>query len=239
MKMMCDVTETFLNARQKEDESVNDCTNRFKFHKKSMKFTLKGPLMILKIIEEDSDFDENDQSNFEEVTSRQFDRFAAYCVIENADREKHESFINELKSQRALGNDQFSKKYKEAVKVLSDSKTDQSYFDKKKKKKQEANKVNNDFSNRSEEREDENKIMTFANTKGSCHCCEKKGHLSTSCRQRDTLSREQWAIDKASLTSNLHVSQDTSSSQSFKPKPSLMQLSDQESVKFEMTESKA
>ena len=90
-----------------------------------------------------------------------------------------------------MSNDQFSKKYKEAVKVLLDLKTDQSYFDKKKKKKQKANKANNDFNNRSEERENENKTMIFANTKGSCYCCEKKEHSLTSCQQRDTLSREQ------------------------------------------------
>ena len=87
-----------------------------------------------------------------------------------------------------MSDDQFSKKHKKAVKVLSDSKTDQSHFDEKKKKKQEAN---NDANNRSEKREDENKTMTFANTEGSCHCCEKKEHLSTSCQQRETLLREQ------------------------------------------------
>ena len=110
---------------------------------------------------------------------RQFDRFAAHCVIKNADRKKCESFINESKSQRALSNDQFLKKCKEAVKVLSDLKTDQSHFDEKKKKKQEANKANNDANDRSEEREDENETMTLVNAKGSCHCCEKKEHLST------------------------------------------------------------
>ena len=183
--------KTFFNTRQKEDESVNDYTNRFKSHEKLMKFTLKGSLMIFEIIKEDSDFDEDDQSNFEEMTTRQFDRFAAHCVIKNADREKHESFVNELKSQRALSDDQFLKECEEAVKVSSDLKINQSYFDKKKKKKQEANKANNDFNDESEERENENEIMTFVNTEGSCHCCEKKEHLSTSCRQRDALLREQ------------------------------------------------
>ena len=93
-----------------------------------------------------------------------------------------------------MSDDQFFKKCEEAVKVSSDSKTDQSCFDEKKKKKQKANKASddaNDNNNESEERENENKMMTFANTKGSCHCCEKKEHSSTSCRQRDTLSREQ------------------------------------------------
>ena len=121
----------------------------------------------------------------------QFDRFAAHCVIENANREKCESFIDESKSQRASSNDQFFEKCKEAVKVLSDLKTDQSHFDEKKKKKQKANEANDDANDRSEKREDENETMTFANTKGSCHCCEKKEHLLTSCRQRETLSREQ------------------------------------------------
>ena len=95
---MCDVTETFLDTEQKEDESANDHTNEFKFCEKSMKFTLKGSLMISETIKEDSDYDESDQSNFEEITNRQFDRFAAHCVIKNADEGKYESFINELKS---------------------------------------------------------------------------------------------------------------------------------------------
>ena len=112
-------------------------------------------------------------------------------LIENANREKCESFINESKSQRALSNDQFLKKCKEAVKVLSNLKTDQSHFDEKKKKKQKANEANDDANDRSEKREDENETMTFANMKGSCHCCEKKKHLSTSCQQKETLLREQ------------------------------------------------
>ena len=69
MKITCDVTKTFLDIGQKENESVNDHTNRFKFHEELMKFTLKGPSMIFKIIEKDSDFDEDNQSNFEEMTS--------------------------------------------------------------------------------------------------------------------------------------------------------------------------
>ena len=39
--------------------------------------------------------------------------------------------------------------------------------------------------------------MLFAMLEGKCYCCGKTGHKSPTCRLKDKIAKEDWAINKA------------------------------------------
>jgi hypothetical protein len=47
--------------------------------------------------------------------------------------------------------------------------------------------------------------MSFAMLEGKCYCCGKSGHKSTTCRLKDSITKENWAIKKAKTKEQSHV----------------------------------
>jgi hypothetical protein len=61
--------------------------------------------------------------------------------------------------------------------------------------------------------------MSFAMLEGKCHCCGKAGHKSPTCRLKESIQKENWAINKAKAKEQSHINtentkQQTSSSTS-------------------------
>ena len=45
-------------------------------------------------------------------------------------------------------------------------------------------------------KEDEKLSLSFAQLEGCCYCCGKPGHLSSHCRKRDKIPKEEWHVNK-------------------------------------------
>jgi hypothetical protein len=54
--------------------------------------------------------------------------------------------------------------------------------------------------------------MSFAMLEGKCYCCGKVGHKSPSCRLKDKIPKEEWAINKAKNTKQSHVNSESKNS---------------------------
>ena len=50
-----------------------------------------------------------------------------------------------------------------------------------------------------ETKEDEPVVLSFAQLEGKCYCCGKPGHKSPQCYKKDTIPKEEWAINKTQL----------------------------------------
>ena len=117
------------------------------------------------------------------------EKLFAYTYLENADQEKYGSILKNLLSQKSLGNDQYPQTIVEANNVLSNH-----TFDNPRKKNNNQKNKNKD----EDTKEDDNApTLTFVQMEGKCYCCGKPGHYSNKCRKKDSLSREEWAINKA------------------------------------------
>ena len=212
MAIIADAIRTFINTKQKENETLNNYTKRFKTSKEIMEAQIGGPLILKKFIktmpeykmDEESLVDQDDTTNETTNIITKYSKKAAnilyaYIYIENADHEKYGSVLNTLNQQKSFGNDQFPKTIIEASEVLSDH----NY---------EKNKARNNLHRqiKQEQIKDENNedfvtpTLSFAQIEVRCFCCGKKGHRSNQCKLRDTIPRDKWAIakTKAQFTRN-------------------------------------
>jgi hypothetical protein len=55
--------------------------------------------------------------------------------------------------------------------------------------------------------------MSFAMLEGKCFCCRKARHKSPTCQSKDTIPKEEWAINKAKAKKS-HVNADNQKSSS-------------------------
>ena len=117
-----------------------------------------------------------------------FDQACAYCFIDEADKDKYSSFMQQLKSQFGLHNDQCPTTLPDALDALSAHQWDPAYKEKQKQKKanQKANGKNNN--------ENKPNGSQFAQKKGNklmCFCCGKEDHSSKECTLQDTIPRSE------------------------------------------------
>ena len=118
-------------------------------------------------------------------------------------RDRYGTILNNLNSQKSLGNDQFPWTIVETNNVLSNHK-----FDITKKKEHPHHPKANP--NKSKEKDEESTPLSFAQMEGGCYCCGKPGHKSPDCRSKDKTPKDEWAINKAQQ--HAQSSSDTGSS---------------------------
>jgi hypothetical protein len=53
--------------------------------------------------------------------------------------------------------------------------------------------------------------MSFATIEGKCYCCGKGGHKSPACRMKDKIPKDEWAINKAKVSEQSHVTTEVKS----------------------------
>jgi hypothetical protein len=71
-------------------------------------------------------------------------------------------------------------------------------------------------SNNSEKvaKDEEKPEMSFAMLEGTCCCYGKAKHKSPTCQSKDTIPKEEWAINKAKAKEQSHVNADNQESTS-------------------------
>ena len=125
-----------------------------------------------------------------------FDKWMTYLLLKNHDQTKYGGLINGLALQYVMGHKQYPADVTAATDVLSNYKWDPSYKEKLEKLKKQ---------NMKSKRDDDDTIstlststeMSFAQGELTCYCCGKKGHIAPKCPKKNTISKNEWAINKA------------------------------------------
>jgi hypothetical protein len=127
-------SEQYLLARQKEGESLQDYTRQFKMSTEILEFHLGGPIILGKYVKTSMNgYDAIDFDKTNMMIQQASERMFAFLYLENLDQDKYGSILQNLNSQKSLGNDQYLRTIVKTNNVLSNHK-----FDINKVRKQEA-----------------------------------------------------------------------------------------------------
>ena len=141
MSIIADAFRAAFSSRQKETESLQDYTRRFKTSMEILESHLGVPLILEKYVKTMEGYDETDSMKTNKLIKQASEGLFAYLYLENSDQAKYGTIIHNLNSQKSLGNDQYPRTIVETNNVLSNHKSDVS-------KKQDYNKNTNKPANK-------------------------------------------------------------------------------------------
>lgn len=201
LSIIAEAIRNFVNLKQRDDESLIDYTARFKSARDIMVAQIGGPITLHKYVLTMPNYNAADVSNILELEAEAFGQLTSLIYIENSNQSKYGSFNSGLSNQYRLGNNQYPNDIVTANSVLSNHKFDQTYWDNKKKRSENAKRSNQKSNTNDNEKNNNGKDskqmpeMTFAQMEGHCFCCGKKGHKSPQCRNKNK-PKSEWAINK-------------------------------------------
>ncbi|KAI2506113.1 Reverse transcriptase (RNA-dependent DNA polymerase) [Fragilaria crotonensis] len=209
MSIVLDALRTLLGTKQKEGESLQDFTKRFRVARDVLKSHIGGPIILTKIVEAMEGYAEADDDKREKMHEQAFNQFLAFLYLDNADKAKYGSILTGLNTQQSLGNDQYPKSITESNNVLSNHKFD-TMPNKSSGKKNNSTDGNKGKDKKDDDKDEDEVNLSFAQLEGKCYCCGKAGHKSPSCRDKGK-PKEEWAINKAQSHAQTTASSDASS----------------------------
>ncbi|KAI2510062.1 Reverse transcriptase (RNA-dependent DNA polymerase) [Fragilaria crotonensis] len=209
MSIVLDALRTLLSTKQKEGESLQDFTKRFRVARDVLKSHVGGPIILTKIVEAMEGYAEADDDKREKIHEQAFNQFLAFLYLDNADKAKYGSILTGLNTQQSLGNDQYPKSITESNNVLSNHKFD-TMPNKSSGKKNNSTDGNKGKDKKDDDKDEDEVNLSFAQLEGKCYCCGKAGHKSPSCRDKGK-PKEEWAINKAQSHAQTTASSDASS----------------------------
>ena len=195
MSIIYDAITTLFGTKQKENESLQDYTKRFRVSRDVLESHMGGPIILTKVIEAMPGYDESIVSTRDKCRKDTYERFLAYMYLSNADKAKYGSILQGLNTQQSLHNDQYPKTVVDANNVLSNHKFD-NYKSQARPSRKDKDKSDKNSNDDKEDKEEQEVPMSFAQLEGRCYCCGKPGHRSPDCREKDKIPREEWAINK-------------------------------------------
>jgi hypothetical protein len=193
MSIINDALKTLINTKQKENESLQEYTKRFKVAQDVLQSHIGGPIILTKVVQGMDEYTASttDPNKLTELNKSAFSRYLAYLYLENSDQTKYGSLLIGLNTQQSLGNNQYPKTITEANNVLSNHKFDSTTTAKKfEKTDKEKDRV------LIEKPKDEELVLSFSPIEGKCYCCGKGGHRLPQCKLKNR-PKEEWAINKA------------------------------------------
>ena len=195
MSIILDAMRTVLGTKQRDGESLQDYTKRFRVARDVLKSHIGGPIIMTKLVEAIPGYDKGDEEQCLKMQEQTYNQFLAYLYLDNADKSKYGSILTGFNTQQSLGNNQYPKTITESNNVLSNHRFDVGVktASGKGKGQTESSKGNKEKESKDDE-EDVN--LSFAQMEGKCYCCGKAGHKSPSCRDK-AKPKEEWAINKA------------------------------------------
>jgi hypothetical protein len=127
----------------------------------------------------------------------------AFLDLDRADKSKYGQFLESLKVQNSLGNDQNPEAVDEAHSILCVQKI-KSNYKQRSEKQGETSRAVHDKSYKSEDDGSRKSFGQRYKHTMTCYCCGKKGHAAPECRDKDKIPRKKWFLNRA--MSNLQES---------------------------------
>ena len=194
MSVILDSLLTLLTTRQKENESLQDYTKRFRVTREVYESHSGGPLILRRPLLENKAYKEYpinmpEHENNKLMEQQASEQLLAYAYLAHADQAKYGSILNGLITQQSLRNEQYPRNVTEANNVLSNHK-----FDITRSTNKNQNKNSNDQTKREPGQEKIN--LSFSQIEGRCFCCGKTGHKSPQCRFKDK-PKSEWHFNKS------------------------------------------
>ena len=124
MAIVYDALRTMINLRQRENETLQEYTKRFKTSQEVMESHLGGCIELPKFMAQMKEYDSKDPEKIEKCKVKAYHQLMGYMYMENADKAKYGTSLNGLQTQMSLGNNQYPKTLQEANNVLSNHKAD-------------------------------------------------------------------------------------------------------------------
>jgi hypothetical protein len=124
MAIMFESLRTLFTLKQKEGESLQDYTKRFKTSRDVLRSHIGGPIILSKYMKTMKDYDEKNAAKVEECKEQAYQQLLAYIYLDNSDKAKYGTLINGLQTQQSLKNNQYPKTVTEANNVLNNHRFD-------------------------------------------------------------------------------------------------------------------
>ena len=172
MSIITDSFRAVFTAKQRDGESLQDYTRRFKTSTEILESHLGGPIILEKYVKTLDKYDATNIAKTGEMIKRASEQLFAFLYLENSDQDKYGSILRNLNSQKSLGNDQYPRTIVETNNVLSNHKFDVTKGKKHDHKNTKPNKHKEDKA------EEDATPLSFAQMEGKCYCCGKPGHKS-------------------------------------------------------------
>lgn len=201
MSILLDSLRGVLNLKQKDGESLQDYTKRFKTARDVLVSHIGGPIVFTKYVSNMPGYDKNDSEKSSSCVKKAWDQFLAFTYLDNSDKAKYGTLLTGLQTQQSLKNNQYPKSITEANNVLSNHRFDIASNMGKGKSDRSQKENEKELSTQKEEAPE----MSFAMLEGKCYCCGKPNHKSPECRMKDKIPKEEWAINKAKSKEQSHA----------------------------------
>ena len=144
MAIIADAMRTYLNTKQKESQSLQDYTRRFKTSKEIMESHIGGPIILSKYIELTEEYKNDVQSHLNDFKNeiiasqepKSFEtkclrktasKFYAYAYLDNSDKSKYKSILKISTNRILLKIINIQKNITEANNILNNHKFDRCY----------------------------------------------------------------------------------------------------------------
>eukprot|EP00957_Ditylum_brightwellii_P208487 15357692-Ditylum_brightwellii.AAC.1 len=114
-----DAFRASFNAKQKENESLQDYTRMFKTSKDILESHLGDPILLEKFVATMDGYDAKNEDSVVLYSRKVSEQLFAYIYLENSDQLKYGTILKGLNKQKSLGNDQYLKSITETNNVLS------------------------------------------------------------------------------------------------------------------------
>ena len=117
--IILDSIKAVLNMHQKEGESLQDYTRRFKTARDIMNSHTGSVILLPKLSYTLKDYKQGDKAAEEKCLKQAFNMFLTYTYLENSDKAKYGTLLTGLASQHSLGHNQYPTSLTGAMNALS------------------------------------------------------------------------------------------------------------------------
>jgi hypothetical protein len=124
MSIISDAFRALFNVQQKESESLQDYTRRYKTAREILESYLGGQIVLTKFVRTMPKYDQNNAEASTECIENASEQLFTFVYLENADQDKYGSLLKGLNSQKSLGHDQYPRMVTKANNVLSNHRFD-------------------------------------------------------------------------------------------------------------------
>ena len=119
MRVIIDALENYINCKQRENESLQDYSKRFKVARDVLHSHLGGVIRLHKIIVNDTSYATADDAAKVKLEKDADKKLLTYLYLENADQAKYGNLLKGLNAQKSLKNDQYPKNMIDGNNALS------------------------------------------------------------------------------------------------------------------------